>query len=81
MKSYDLSFSVSLSTGPDYSKTYPFKFNVTEKLPKDVDALRHIKLRLAEEVNRAFATLDEVIDNISDEKKESQDPLVDAIPF
>jgi hypothetical protein len=25
--------------------------------------------------------LDEAIDNISDEKKESQDPLVDAIPF
>jgi hypothetical protein len=81
MKTYNISFEFNISTGPDYGVAYPIKVSVKERLPSNVDAQRYLKQRLAEEVNRAFSNLDERIDNISDEKRDESDPLVDPIPF
>jgi len=75
MKAYNISFEFNISTGPDYGVTYPVKVSVKERLPSNVDAQRYLKQRLAEEVNRAFSSLDEAIDNISDDKKDACDPL------
>ena len=83
MKSYTLKFSVTLIEGADdaYSPTKAIAFEVKEKLPANVDAEKHIRHRLAEEVKRNFATLPAPIDNFADEVKEAADPLAGDVPF
>ena len=79
MKTYTLKFSVAIveGTGDGYDPAKPVSFNVTERLPTDIDAERYTRQRIAEELKRHFGALTQLIDNISDEKRDAADPLAD----
>lgn len=79
MKIYTLKFNVTIVEGSDgvYDPPKIVNFSVTEKLPSNVDAEKYVKQRLAEEVKRNFMTLDNPIDNKTEDFKQKEDPLLD----
>jgi hypothetical protein len=76
MKSYDISFSFAITdTSVSYDTKKVISVQITEKLPLNVNPEKYMKQRLAEEVKRSFGSLVGEIENITEEAKESNDPL------
>jgi len=82
MKQYHVELSVSIKQGNpgDYAPDRHVYFTISEMLPKNVDAQKYLRQRLAEELKRHFNALIDQIDNQTDEVKSSIDPL-DDMPF
>lgn len=83
MKNYHIEISVKIKQGNpgDYAPAQPIFFDISERLPVNVDAERYLRQRLAEELKRQFGNLVEPIDNKTDEAKASEDPLEAPLPF
>lgn len=80
MKTYQVEISVKIREGGEvYSPAYPINFKIDEKLPANVDAQKHLRARLAEELKRNFDAMLAPLENMTDEAKDAADPL--ATPF
>ena len=60
--------------GTTYPEVRPIDFQVTENLPTNVDAQKHLRKRISEELARNFAALAEPIANIGEDAP-ADDPL------
>ena len=83
MKTYQLSVEIKLVEGKisDYSPKLPVFFKIEENLPVNIDAQKYVRQRIADELKKSFEQLIEEIDNKTEDKKTSQDPLTDNIVF
>lgn len=75
MKNYSVTVSVVVhDKASTYPEVKPIDLSFKENLPTDVDAHRHIRARIGEELTRAFSGGDVVLENKSEFAVEA-DPL------